>query len=83
MTLTNSHASDNGAAQSILSLPKLFLRWVRAASTASCKARLGAGLRRLRSEMLFSKDYDGMFNYEHDAKDFPQLPMFLDSKWDM
>jgi hypothetical protein len=41
-----------------------------------------ARLRRLRSELLFRRDYSEMLPLEEDATKFPQRPLILGDKWD-
>jgi hypothetical protein len=69
-------ARDNGA-----SIPRLFRR-IGVAFRLLHRSIVRAKLRRLRSELLFRRDYSEMLPLEKDVSKFPQRPLVLGDKWD-
>jgi hypothetical protein len=83
MTLLHLHHSDfSGFARSTpFPIPRVFRR-IGAALRLMHRSIVSAKLRRLRSELMFRRDYSEMLPPEQDATKFPQRPLILGDKWD-
>jgi hypothetical protein len=82
MTLLHLHHHVGGVARETpVSMPRV-MRRIGVAFKMLHRAIVRAKLRRLRSELLFRRDYSDMLPAEPDAAKFPQRPLILGDKWD-
>jgi hypothetical protein len=73
---TSPFARDNRA-----SMARLFRR-IGVVFKLLHRGIVRAKLRRLRSELLFRRDYSEMLPLDDDMTKFPQRPLVLGDKWD-